>query len=118
MQSDELRTTVRPVRAAGPVRGPASGGATADRRTVTIRGHGSDRPSAVAHSRAARRRPERRHERSGFRPDRAAMWAVLLGLMLIVAAATSAHADVLHAAWQQHAHADVLRAAAPSRAHR
>jgi hypothetical protein len=36
-----------------------------------------------------------RHERPGFRPDRTALWAVLLGLLLILVAATSAHAAVL-----------------------
>jgi hypothetical protein len=70
------------------------------RRTVTITGQGAEgyasrngtRPSG-----AARHRQVKRHERDGFRPDRAAMWAVLLGLMLIAAAATSAHAAVLAA---------------------
>lgn len=61
------------------------------RRTVTIRGHGSER-YVPTRSSSSRRRPERRYERAGFRPDRAAMWAVLLGLMLILAAAASAHA--------------------------
>jgi hypothetical protein len=68
------------------------------RRTVTITGHGAEgyasrngtRPSA-----AIRHRQVPRHERAGFRPDRAAMWAVLLGLMLILAAAASSHAAVL-----------------------
>jgi hypothetical protein len=66
------------------------------RRTVTIRGHGAERYVPPS-SRSSRRRPERRYERPGFRPDRAAMWAVFLGLMLILAAATSAHAATLHA---------------------
>jgi hypothetical protein len=39
----------------------------------------------------ARRRP-RAYERSGFRPDRVAMWAVLLGVVLILVAAASSHA--------------------------
>jgi hypothetical protein len=68
------------------------------RRTVTITGQGAEgyasrngtRPSA-----AIRHRQLPRHERAGFRPDRAALWAVMLGLMLIAAAATSAHAAVL-----------------------
>jgi hypothetical protein len=38
----------------------------------------------------------RRHERPGFRPDRTALWAVLLGLCLILVAAASAHGAVLH----------------------
>jgi len=94
-QRNESTTTARPVRA------PASGGGIPGRRTVTIRGRGSERPVPV-HSRSSRRRPERRHERSGFRPDRAAMWALLLGVVLIIAAATSAHADVLHAVAHLH----------------
>ena len=65
------------------------------RRTVTIRGQGAERYVPTRSS--SRRRPERRYERAGFRPDRAAMWAVLLGVMLILAAATSAHAATLHA---------------------
>jgi hypothetical protein len=60
------------------------------RRTVVIRGHGAERNLPVA-------RPTlRRHERPGFRPDRAALWAVMLGLLLILVAATSAHAAILH----------------------
>jgi hypothetical protein len=56
-----------------------------ERRTVTIRGHGAERNLPVA-------RPTlRRHERPGFRPDRAALWAVLLGLCLILVAVASAH---------------------------
>jgi hypothetical protein len=54
------------------------------RRTVTIRGHGAERNLPVA-------RPTRRHEQPGFRPDRAALWAVLLGLCLILVAVASAH---------------------------
>jgi hypothetical protein len=65
------------------------------RRTVTIRGQVADRYATPRSS--SRRRPERRYERTGFRPDRAAMWAVLLGVMLILAAVTSAHAATLHA---------------------
>jgi hypothetical protein len=60
------------------------------RRTVVIRGHGAERNLPVA-------RPTlRRHERPGFRPDRAALWAVMLGLLLILVAATSAHAAIPH----------------------
>jgi len=68
-------------------------GGVPGRRTVTIRGQGAERYVA----RSPRRPAERRYERAGFRPDRVAMWAVLLGLMLIIAAATSAHAATLHA---------------------
>jgi hypothetical protein len=59
------------------------------RRTATIRGRGSDRASA------GRRRPSpRRRERDGFRPERAAMWAVVLGVLLVLVAVTSSHAAV------------------------
>jgi hypothetical protein len=70
------------------------------RRTVTIRGQGAERYVPTRSS--SRRRPERRYERTGFRPDRTAMWAVLLGVMLILAAATSAHAATLHALTHLH----------------
>jgi hypothetical protein len=79
-----------PPSAAAPV--ATGGGRVADggRRTVVIRGHGAERNLPVA-------RPTlRRHERPGFRPDRAALWAVMLGLLLILVAATSAHAAILH----------------------
>ncbi|HEY1565902.1 MAG TPA: hypothetical protein VGF68_02745, partial [Solirubrobacteraceae bacterium] len=68
-------------------------GGVPGRRTVTIRGQVPDHRYVTPSS---RRRPERRYERSGFRPDRAALWAVLLGVMLILAAVTSAHAATLH----------------------
>jgi hypothetical protein len=78
--------------AAAPTPAPAPSGApvtprAADggRRTVTIRGYGAERNLPVA-------RPTlRRHERPGFRPDRAALWAVFLGLVLILVAVASAH---------------------------
>jgi hypothetical protein len=72
-------------RAPQPARPSAS-----ERRTVTIRGRGAERNLPVA-------RPTlRRHERPGFKADRAALWAVMLGLLLILVAATSAHAAILH----------------------
>jgi hypothetical protein len=75
---------------------PAPGvDARPERRTVTIRGRGSERYVPARSS--SRRRPERRYERAGFKPDRTALWAVLLGLVLILVAATSAHAATLHA---------------------
>ncbi len=89
-----------PRSAAGPA-APARWDAPAERRTVTIRGRGSER-YVEPRSSSARRRPQRRYERSGFRPDRTAMWAVLLGLMLILAAAASAHAATLHAVAHLH----------------
>ena len=70
--------------------------ATGERRTVQIRGRGSERYAPSPRSASARRRTERRHERASFKADRAAMWAVLLGVMLMLAAVTSAHAATLH----------------------
>ena len=85
----------RPVSPAGPPRvevragGDAHGAGIEGRRTVTIRGRGAERNLPVT-------RPTlRRHERPGFRPDRTALWAVLLGMLLILVAAASAHAAVL-----------------------
>ena len=76
----------------------AGGDDVPSRRTVTITGHGAEaytsrngtRPSA-----AQRHQQVRRHERAGFRPDRVAMWAVLLCVVMILAAVTSSHAAVL-----------------------
>ena len=67
-----------------------AGKAPGSGRTVAIRGHGAERSLPVA-------RPTlRRHERPGFRPDRAALWAVILGLVLILVAVASAHGAVVH----------------------
>jgi hypothetical protein len=62
----------------------------AERRTVVIRGHGAPVPSP-------RRRPasspsHRLLAGGGHRPDRMAMWAVFLGLFLVVLAAASGQA--------------------------
>lgn len=81
---------------ATPARRPE---ATPARRTVTIRGHGDER---TVPSRSRSRRPERPYERSGFRADRAAIWAVLLCALLVLIAATTAHAATLHALAQLH----------------
>ena len=94
-----------------PVRGDTSaervgGAGVPGRRTVTIRGQGAERGSVgTGANGSARRRQPRPYERSGFRPDRVAMWAVLLGVMLIVVAATSSHAAVpsVHHAAAAHA---------------
>ena len=72
------------------------------RRTVTITGRGAE--VYVPHrARDAGRPTAARHERVGFRADRAAMWAVVLGLLLILVAAASAHAATLHAVAGLHA---------------
>ena len=72
--------------------GGSAGAGVPGRRTVTIQGRGSERYNAATERRRPTRRP---YERTGFRPDRAAMWAVLLGLLLLLAAATSSHAAVV-----------------------
>jgi hypothetical protein len=70
--------TARTVSAGAPVPG---------RRTVTIRGQVAPPRRAVA-----RRRPPRTPiERLGARPDRVALWAVVMGFFLILVAATSGH---------------------------
>ncbi len=64
--------------------------ASPTRRTVTITGRGAERNLWATG--AGRRRPPRRpHERAGFKPDRVAMWAVFLGILLLFVAAASAH---------------------------
>lgn len=105
-------TTARPPSAPRPVRAPRTGDSAVrasapaparprpaartledppERRTVTIRGQVADR-----YSPASRRRADvPRHARPGFQPDRVAMWAVLLGVILVLVAATSAHAAML-----------------------
>ncbi len=65
------------------------------RRTVYITGRGVEQSVPVARNLPVNRPTLRRHERAGFKPDRTAMWAVLLGLLLILVAATSAHAAVV-----------------------
>ena len=52
------------------------------RRTVVITGRGAERYSPSSRRRQASEL--RFHERSGFSPDRTAMWAVLLGLALLL----------------------------------
>lgn len=73
---------------------PPASAEPAVRRTVTIQGRPSDRYRPPVDS---RRRQPPPHYRAGFRPDRVAMWAVFLGLVLLLVAATSSHAAVLHA---------------------
>jgi hypothetical protein len=61
---------------------------TPPRRTIRIQGRGAERHLPVPSSRQ-RRRPA--HESAYFRPDKLAMWAVVLGLLLVLAAILSAH---------------------------
>ena len=67
-----------------------------ERRTVQITGRPGARAGISGLVEIDRRRAARRPvERIGPRPDRLAMWAVLLGLFLILVAATSSHAALL-----------------------
>jgi len=77
-------------------RGPhPKGTAMPARRTVEIRGRTVPAP-AVPRVELDRRRPPRRAiERVGQRPDRLALWALLMGLMLILVAVGTADASVL-----------------------
>ena len=68
-----------------PDAGPAAGVAAASRRTVEITG----RPGPDPSSRPRRRRP--RPARNG--PDRLALWAVVMGVLLALVAATTARGD-------------------------
>ena len=100
MRAREARAAERPKRPvptpeaqapAPPLPAPASVTPSEHgRRTVAIHGYGAQRNPPLA------RPTRRRYERPGFRPDRMAMWAVLLGLCLIVVAAATAHGAVLH----------------------
>ncbi|MBV8431293.1 MAG: hypothetical protein JO244_09040 [Solirubrobacterales bacterium] len=75
--------------AAAPPRVATNGGVPG-RRTVTIRGYGAERNLPWPDS--PRRRPQRPvHERAGFRPDRVALWAVMLGILLVLVAIASPH---------------------------
>jgi len=61
--------------------------AVGERRTVKIGGRPEGSLEAARYQRDRARRPPRTaHERIGARPDRLAMWAVALGLLLIVIA--------------------------------
>jgi hypothetical protein len=75
----------------------AKGTAIPARRTVEIRGRTVPAP-VVPRSNVEidRRRPSRRPiERVGSRPDRLAMWALLMGIVLILVAVGTADASVL-----------------------
>jgi hypothetical protein len=65
----------------------------AERRTVRIGGRpeGSLEAARSYRDRSRRRPPRRAHERLGARPDRIAMWAFALGLLLIIIAILTAH---------------------------
>ena len=105
-----------------PLRAPSR------RRTVEITGRTVGAPSLPRLVQIYRRRPARRAaERVGSRPDRLALWAVVLGFFLIFVAVTStSHAATRahsagatngRAVHQQvfHAHTAALRAIPPAR---
>jgi hypothetical protein len=84
-----------PRRAAPVSAAPSHGTGVPGRRTVKITGYGSQR-NLIYSSREPRRRPtERSYERAGFKPERVAMWAVVLGVLLVLVATMSAHAATL-----------------------
>jgi hypothetical protein len=83
----------QPPRTAVAAADPATQPPVVGRRTVTITGRGSERGLPMRSSRPpARRRPR---EHGSGRPERIAMWAVLLGIALAIGAATSSHGAVL-----------------------
>jgi hypothetical protein len=144
MDSDDLEWAARPRRRferAAPERrgrfsrseheapaGPSPLSVPPRRRTVEITGHPVGGPSLPRLVEIDRRRPARRAvERVGPRPDRVALWAVVLGFFLILVAVTStshaatrtpsARPTVGHTAHPQvvRAHTATLRANPPAR---
>ena len=70
---------------------PEKGAGVPDRRTVKIGGHPEGSLEAARYQRDRARRPRRTtHERVAHRPDRIAMWAFALGLLLILIAVLTA----------------------------
>ncbi|HEU4517202.1 MAG TPA: hypothetical protein VFR77_07865 [Steroidobacteraceae bacterium] len=70
---------------------PEKGQGVPERRTVKIGGHPEGSLEAARYQRDRARRPRRTaSERVGHRPDRIAMWAFALGLLLIVIAILTA----------------------------
>lgn len=91
---DEAAIATAPTRATETATAPSPHARTAApppaRRTVKIQGRGAERNLPLPD--ATRRRPPRRpYERAGFRPDRLAMWAVMLGFLLVFVAIISGH---------------------------
>jgi hypothetical protein len=70
-------------------------GAMPARRTVEIRGRTVPAPTVPRVEIDRRRPPRRAIERIGPRPDRMAMWALLMGLLLILVALGTADAGTL-----------------------
>jgi hypothetical protein len=59
---------------------------------VVIRGRGAERNLPWEAGTPGRRSDRLPHHRAGFKPDRVALWAVFLGLLLVLLAAMSGHA--------------------------
>jgi len=79
---------------APPLREHGRAGAAPARRVVEIRGRTVPAPAVPRSIEIDRRRPPRRPiERVGPRPDRMAMWALLMGLLLILVAVGTADAS-------------------------
>jgi hypothetical protein len=80
----------------GGERRPLTDASASERRA---RRPAADRPQRPARYDSRRSHASRRHrgpyDQALARPDRIAMWAVLLGVVLLLAAATSSHAAVL-----------------------
>jgi len=100
LQSARITEEPLPARAIAPAapagapaqdRRPGPGAGVAGRRTVTIRGRGAERNLPWPDASSRRRPPRRAYERAGFKPDRVAMWAVFLGMLLVLVAVLSAH---------------------------
>jgi hypothetical protein len=91
-----VRQGIAPI-GAGPPRGHRTkGDATPGRVTVEIRGRTVPAPTVPRSFELERRRPPRRAvERIGTRPDRVAMWALLMGLLLILVAIGTADAPAV-----------------------
>jgi hypothetical protein len=91
-----VRQGIAPTDAGSP-RGPRTKGeATPGRVTVEIRGRTVPAPAVPRSVELERRRPPRRAvERVGTRPDRVAMWALLMGLLLILVAIGTADAPAV-----------------------
>lgn len=73
-------------------RRPAAESAYPRRSSSRSRSYESRHPTADSRSSRRRGRP---YDPPRARPDRIALWAVLLGIVLLLAAATSSHAAVL-----------------------
>jgi hypothetical protein len=91
-----VRQGLAPIAAGSPRAPRAKGDATPGRVTVEIRGRTVPAPAVPRSVELERRRPPRRAvERAGTRPDRVAMWALMMGLLLILVAIGTADAPAV-----------------------